>query len=54
LGDTLESLKDSRGGRTKDEAANVSHICDAARLRRCDSADLAEELNEKPEADQDS
>ena len=52
--DAPETLKESSGNRSKDEAANVSRISDAAtRLYICHGADLTEELNQKPESDQE-
>jgi len=51
-GDALETLKDSRGSRPKNEAPNVSHISDATGIDIGHGADLTKKLNEKPEPDQ--
>src|ERR1700730_14720512 len=52
-GDAPRVLEESRGDRSEDEAANMSHVGNSSpRLRRCHRADLAEELYQKPDSDQ--
>ena len=53
LSDWPETLEDSSGDSSKDEAANVRHVRDATGLYICHGADLTEELNEKPESNQE-
>jgi len=49
--DTLRTLKQSRGNRSKEKAADVSHISDASALHIRHGADLTEQLSDDPESD---
>ena len=52
FGGTLKTLKEPGRNRPEDEAADMSRISDTPRLYVCHGADLTENLNEKPESNQ--